>query len=83
MSKAKLADMANRMKAKPAGTTTDDLIANPQHGDKGDFVKVTITLPPSVYQRVMEEATRRKVNKEPNPAISAIIREALVEMLKP
>jgi len=54
---------------------------NPPHGEKGDFVKVTVTLPPKVYELIMGEATRRKVAKEPNPQLSAIIREAVVELL--
>ena len=54
---------------------------NPPHGEKGDFVKVTVTLPPKVYELIMGEATRRKMAKEKNPGISAILREAAVKYL--
>ena len=57
------------------------LVANPPHGAKGDFVRCTITLPPEVYKILNDEAGRRKIAKEPNPQISAIIREAVVEKL--
>lgn len=56
--------------------------ANPPRGQKGSFIRFTCTLDPLVYQRLAEEATRRKMNKEPNPIISAIIRDALVDYLK-
>jgi transcriptional regulator of met regulon len=51
------------------------------HGEKGSFVRVTVTLPPAVYQLVSTEAARRKIAKEPDPVVSAIIREALVAYL--
>ena len=54
---------------------------NPAHGEKGDFVKVTVTLPPEIYELLVNEATRRKINKMPNPQISALLREAAVEYL--
>lgn len=57
------------------------LVANPEHGEKGDFVKCTITLPPGVYEILLKEATRRKLAKEKNAQISAIVREAVVEKL--
>ena len=66
-------------KAEPK--TRAKLVANPEHGEKGDFVKVTITLPPGVYEILAKEATRRKTSKEKNSQMSAIIREAVVEKL--
>jgi transcriptional regulator of met regulon len=57
------------------------LVANPEHGEKGDFVRCTITLPPEVYKILNDEAGRRKMAKEKNSQISAIIREAVVAML--
>lgn len=58
------------------------LVPNPAHGEKSDFVKVTVTLPPAVYELIVLEATRRKMSKERNPVISAIIREAAVAYLE-
>lgn len=57
------------------------LVANPPHGEKGGFVKVTVTLPPDVYLLLNSEAGRRKAAKEENPHLSAIIREAVVDYL--
>ncbi|MFC1491764.1 hypothetical protein ACFLQ0_04160 [Nitrospinota bacterium] len=37
---------------------------------------MTVTLPPKVYELIMGEATRRKMAKEKNPQLSAILREA-------
>jgi hypothetical protein len=62
----------------PAVRETRALIANRPHGDKGDHIKITVTLPPEVYALIAQEVTRRKMAKEPNPQLSAIIREAVV-----
>lgn len=82
---AKKAAKAGKKPAKrrPSKKKANELktLANPPHGTKGDFVKVTVTLPPDIYQQIMQEATRRKMAKEDNPLLSAIIREAVVEYL--
>ena len=57
------------------------LVANPAHGEKGDFRKVTITLPPDVLGLLVDEAARRKKAGEKDAQISALIREAVVAML--
>jgi transcriptional regulator of met regulon len=49
---------------------------NPPYGEKGDFRKVTITLPLDAYERLMEESVRRKIAGEPNQLLSALVREA-------
>lgn len=89
MSKARLGQLADRLSEKPKAkktaprkSTKQEIVANPAHGSKGDFVKVTVTLPPEVYSLIMQEATRRKVEKLPNPQLSAILREAVVEYLR-
>ncbi len=61
---------------------TNRLEANPAHGEKGGFVKITITMPPAVYELIAMEAARRKMAKERDPNISAIIREASVQYLE-
>jgi hypothetical protein len=55
--------------------------ANPPHGKKGDFVKITATLSPETYQLAMAEVTRRKLAKAGDAQISAVIREALIAYL--
>jgi len=67
-----------------------EIEANPEHGSKGDFVKVTVTLPPRVYEILTDEVKRRKVEgpkrrragekAEPH-GISAVIREAVVQYI--
>ena len=83
-SKARLTELASRIseKRKDGKTSPGKLEANPPHGQKGAFVKVTVTLPPEVYELLAQEATRRKMAKERNPLISAIIREAVVTYLQ-
>lgn len=54
---------------------------NPPKGEKGDFLKVTVSLSPEIYELLGAESTRRKTAKEKDSAISAIIREAVVEKL--
>jgi transcriptional regulator of met regulon len=83
--KARLSQAASKLSGKPkrtAGTPKRSLIANAPHGEKGDYVKVTVTLPPEVYELLATEATRRKVHKEANPQLSAVIREAVVAFLR-
>ncbi len=66
----------------PKKTFVAALNANPPHGEKGDFLKVTATLSPEVYRLLADEMTRRKLAKEPNAQLSAILREAVVAYLE-
>lgn len=52
------------------------LIPSRPHGEKFGYVKVTVTLPPELYELIMKETTKRKLAKEPNPQVSAVVREA-------
>jgi hypothetical protein len=54
---------------------------NPPRGQKGAFIKVTVTLSPDIYQSAMTEVTRRKLAKAGDAQISAVIREALAAYL--
>ncbi len=86
-SKARLTELATRISDKRKDVNlikldAGKLEANPAHGDKGDFVKVTVTMPPAVYELIAREAARRKMAKERDPNISAIIREASVQYLE-
>ena len=47
------------------------------HGERGDFIKVTATLSPQVYELLR----RRKLAREKDSGLSAILREAVVAYL--
>ncbi len=64
---------------KPSRAALD---ANPPHGEKGDFLKVTATLSPNVYRLLADEMMRRKLAREPNAQLSAILREAVVSFFE-
>jgi hypothetical protein len=55
--------------------------ANAPHGERGDFLKVTATLSPEVYRLLSDEMQRRKLAREPNAQLSAILREAVLAYL--
>ena len=62
---------------KPAGGAV-----NPPRGEKGDFLKITVTLDPATYELIATEAMRRKLNKEKDAQLSAVIREAVAQYLQ-
>jgi hypothetical protein len=49
---------------------------NSPPGSKGDFRRITITLPPEIYERLVRESARRKIAGEPDHLLSAMLREA-------
>lgn len=54
---------------------------NPPYGGKGAFRKITVTVPPEVYERLVQESARRKIAGEPNQLLSALLREAVARYL--
>ncbi len=56
--------------------------ANPPHGEKGAFRKITVTIPPGAYEQLIHESARRKIAGEPNQLLSSLLREAVMEYLK-
>jgi len=50
-------------------------------GPKHDFRKVTVTLPPQIYELVVKECARRKVQGRRNHLISSLVREAVAKYL--
>lgn len=54
---------------------------NPGYGSKGDFRKITITIPQWAYRSLVEESARRKIAGEPNQLLSALLREAVSDYL--
>ena len=37
---------------------------NPPHGEKSDFRKITVTIPPGAYEQLIHESARRKIAGE-------------------
>jgi transcriptional regulator of met regulon len=66
------------MKNHDEGTSLD---ANRGYGEKGQFRKISVTLPPKAYERLIQESARRKIAGEPNQLLSALLREAVTEYL--
>ena len=54
---------------------------NPPYGEKGSFRKITVTVPPEIYERLVRESARRKIAGEPNQLLSALLREAITKYL--
>jgi transcriptional regulator of met regulon len=84
--RARLSQLASRMaesgKTDIGNTKSGNAIdPNPPHGDKGDFRKVTVTLPPAVYEMLIQESFRRKMAREPNSLLASIVRECVVTCL--
>jgi hypothetical protein len=67
------------MKHDDAGTALD---AGRGYGEKSHFRKISVTLPPDAYERLIHESARRKVAGEPNQLLSALLREAVTEYLR-
>lgn len=55
---------------------------NPAYGTKRGFRKLTVTMPPDVYERLIHESARRKIAGEPNQLLSALLREAVADYLE-
>jgi transcriptional regulator of met regulon len=55
--------------------------AHAPHGARGDFLKLTVTLSPDVYALIADEVKRRKLAREPNAGLSAVLREAVTAFL--
>jgi hypothetical protein len=51
------------------------------HGTKGDFRKISITLPPTIYKLLLEESTRRKIAGAEDSLLSAIARDGILGTL--
>jgi transcriptional regulator of met regulon len=54
---------------------------NPPYGEKRTFRKITVTVPPEIYERLVRESARRKIAGEPNKLLSALLREAVTRYL--
>ena len=77
----RLSESSISEKGKSVSRVNESVEPHRPHGEKGDFLKVTATLSPEVYKLVSDEMQRRKLAREPNAQLSAILREAVVAYL--
>lgn len=54
-----------------------------EYGERGDFEKITVTIPSDVRGLLLEESLRRKREKLAEWPIAAIVREAIAAYLGP
>ncbi len=54
---------------------------NPRRGEKGEFRKITTTVPQWAYRALIQESARRKIAGERNQLLSALLREAITQYL--
>lgn len=52
------------------------------YGERGDFEKITVTLPSDVRGMLLDESIRRKKDHSPDWPIAAIVREAIATYLR-
>src|SRR6266446_4244283 len=71
------AEKRDKKRQRSTAGRLDEGQLNPPRGERSGFLKLTITLPPELYKRLADEAAYRKMAKQPNPVISAIVREAV------
>jgi hypothetical protein len=57
------------------------IVPNPPYGQRGSFRKLTVTLPQEIYERLIIESAKRKIEGKPNQLFSELLREALTEYL--
>jgi len=57
------------------------IVPNPPYGQRGNFRKLTVTLPQEIYERLIIESAKRKIAGKPNQLFSELLREALTEYL--
>lgn len=56
---------------------SEKIIPNPDRGNRGDFERLTITMPPEMVDALEDIRRHRKRAKEKNSDISSLIREAV------
>jgi len=54
---------------------------NPPRGERGNFFKMTLTLPPEMVGALRDLGLRRRVEGKKDTSLSALIREAVVDLL--
>jgi hypothetical protein len=60
----------------------DALEANPERGHRGDFLKITITMPAKMLGDLKILGLRRRTRGEKDTDISSLVREAVSVLLR-
>jgi len=55
---------------------------NPKRGQRGDFLKITITMPAEMLSNLQTLGLRRRVAGQKDTDISSLIREAVADLLR-
>ncbi len=76
------ANVSPQVRVGQAHSTKQKVDPDPPHGEKGNFRKITVTLPPAAFEKLVNESARRKIAGERNHLLSALVREAVVEYLR-
>ncbi len=76
----KLAKRQIQPRAKKEPTLID---VHREYGERGDFEKITVTIPTDVRAMLLEESVRRKKDRSADWPIAAIVREAIAAYLSP
>jgi len=63
------------------GAKAADWDPNPSCSEKSTFRKVTVTVSPDWYERLVSESARRKIERAPNRLLAAMLREAVLDYL--
>ena len=56
--------------------------ANPRRGQRGDFLKITVTMPAKMLGELKTLGLRRRARGQKDTDISSLVREAVTDLLK-
>lgn len=83
MSKARLSKLHRDLEKKDdRKKTSKESAKNIPRGERTNFLKITITLPPDLWVALKTIGTQRKANGDCDYDVSSLIRESLSEWIK-
>lgn len=85
MKKARISQLAVDLHRVEAQATppqvTLDIDANPERGERGDFLKLTITMPAAMLTALRTVGIQRRARGQKNTTASELIREAVSNLI--
>ena len=83
MAKPRLGQIAQELQGgpKPRPKAGTSLTVNPERGERGGFLKVTVTLPVDLLTALRTEGLRRRAEGQKDTGVSELIREAVADLL--